>query len=210
MQQLAYTDPDTYLEVYQPLRSQCSWSAPESVEDHSRRYMRSRDLKHGRFGEGMAPWPVFLPDRRGVRSAKVSTCVHNFTDEEGNLVETYFTKFGPVELHPDMSQTWFLIPAGPVTTEKTSFLVETVDGYYDVQGKPVGFPPVQPHHAALFMTGFDDNNTYYGRDVMAGEEEETSWIIPCYCPPFFLFHQCSVFLCNSITTFLFRPPSVCV
>jgi len=167
-QQFAYTAPQVWSGEYKSVKDICTWSDPLNVFDFSLKYMRSPGNYFGKFSREALPWPLPLPNMRYEQKAKIQSCVSSKRNPAtGDLEEYYISKFGPLDLHQGETQSFFMIPAGP-TTAKTSYLVETVDAYFDVDGNPITFPPLHPHHSATFMTGYDHDNTYYGEGVMAG------------------------------------------
>ena len=159
-----YADPVVYTDgEYHHTRENCIWSEPLAEDEFSRNQIRSALLETlgndtSRWQLPNVPSPGSLHDVAlhfkapgkswGGHSpnAKVSSCKSSITDVDGNVIETFITKFGPIELQPGETATWTMLPAQP-KSKSTSYLVETVDGYYDGDGKPLLFPPLHPHHA---------------------------------------------------------------
>ena len=64
-------------------------------------------------------------------------------------------------MEPEVSMiiTTFFVPAAPLDDDM-AYLVEAVDGYLDDNLKPLSYPPVHPHHSAVYVTGFPEKLAY--------------------------------------------------
>ena len=136
----------------------------------SLQFMRDETKYHGRFTREKAPWELpLIRDGPGSqqRRGRASRCMKRSVDANGDVIEHHITRLGPIHLDLDEDPTFSFIPSQPTGME-TFYLVETMDGYYNVDGEPLTFPPLHPHHAATLMTGFDHSHSYSGNGTFKG------------------------------------------
>ena len=64
--------------------------------------------------------------------------------------------------HPESREDhqYLFCAGGAPLDDDMAYLVEAVDGYLDDNLKPLSYPPVHPHHSAVYVTGFPEKLAY--------------------------------------------------
>ena len=155
LQPFAYQNPDRYTGWYADKRSKCKWSSPVSVFAHTKKYLRST---YGGAFTGSKWKSRNMYNQWSQSSLEAQVCTQTW-EQDGHKYQLDITRLGPIILNPGKIINTFFVPAAPLDDDM-AYLVEAVDGYLDDNLLPLSYPPVHPHHSAVYVTGFPEKLAY--------------------------------------------------
>ena len=155
LQPFAYQNPERYTGFYSERRSKCKWSSPVSVFEHTKKYLRST---YGGAFTGSKWKSRNMYNQWSQSSLEATVCTQTW-EEDGHKYQLDITRLGPIILNPGKIINTFFVPAAPLSDDM-AYLVEAVDGYLDDNLKPLSYPPVHPHHSAVYVSGFPEKLAY--------------------------------------------------
>ena len=155
LQPFAYQNPERYTGWYADKRSKCKWSSPVSVFAHTKKYLRST---YGGAFTGSKWKSRNMYNQWSQSSLEATVCTQTW-EQDGHKYQLDITRLGPIILNPGKIINTFFVPAAPLDDDM-AYLVEAVDGYLDDNLKPLSYPPVHPHHSAVYVTGFPEKLAY--------------------------------------------------
>ena len=155
LQPFAYQNPERYTGFYSEKRSKCKWSSPVSVFAHTKKYLRST---YGGAFTGSKWKSRNMYNQWSQSSLEATVCTQTW-EQDGHKYQLDITRLGPIILNPGKIINTFFVPAAPLDDDM-AYLVEAVDGYLDDNLRPLSYPPVHPHHSAVYVTGFPEKLAY--------------------------------------------------